>query len=113
MRQEDVPTSSLKLYDAGTDSWTGNEDDHLYIPCSGQFTVVDSVALPGFVIGTAATREIGTPPSHTYPAVTGETTSSFGICYVSLGVFTPTTFMPAASGNRTIGLCITPPYSGV
>lgn len=108
---EAVDTSDLKLYDFGTDSWEGTADQHLYVGVTGAFVVVDSVALPGFTVSSVATPAIGTPPSDTFPAVTGATSASSGTCYVSLGVFTASGFLPAASGNRIVGLCITPPYS--
>lgn len=107
-----VATSALKLYDLGTTSWEGAADTHLYVALTGAFVVVDSVALPGFVASAAGTPLIGALPPNTFPAVTGPTTASNGICYVSLGVFTATSFLPSAQGNRVIGLCITPPYSG-
>ena len=106
-----VATSSMKLYDFGTDSWEGTADQHLYVGVTGAFVVVDSVALPGFTASSVASPAIGTPPSDTFPAVTGATAASNGTCYVSLGVFTASGFLPAASGNRIVGLCITPPYS--
>jgi hypothetical protein len=115
---EPVDTTDLKLYDLSLEDWqSANVDDHLYVPVSGKFTVVDRVALPGFVITSVGTPVIGVPPGDTYPAVTGETTASAGTCNVSLGVFVGeganvTGFMPARAGNRVISLCITPPYSG-
>lgn len=74
--------------------------------------VVDSVALPGFIASAAAAPLIGALPVNTFPAVTGPTTASNGICHVSLGVFVADGFLPSGHGNRVIGLCITPPYSG-
>jgi hypothetical protein len=107
-----VDTSDLKLYDAGTTSWVGTADQHLFVPVTGAFVVVDSVAMPGFVASSIGTVGYGTPTTNTFPAVTGTTTASNGICYVSLGVFVADGFLPSNRGNRVISLCITPPYTG-
>ena len=108
---KDVATDNLWLYDISLDKWKGTDGQHLYVPVTGAFEVADGVALPGFVVSSVGAPAYGTPPSDTFPAVTSETTASNGTCYVSLGVFTETSFLPAASGNRTVSLCITPPYN--
>lgn len=107
-----IATSDLKLYDFVDETWTGDPDDHLYVAVTGAFEVVDGVAMPGFTAATAVAAAPGPLPTSTFPAVDTPTTAADGICYVSLGVFTATGFLPSRSGNRVISLCYTPPYTG-
>lgn len=98
---EDVTTTSLKLYDFGTDTWEGADDEQLYLTVTGTGVVADGVLLPGFTV-SSITASIGSPPGDTPP--TKDTPS--GTAILSLGTFFNGGFLPAIAGNRNVAVCI-------
>ena len=98
---EDVTTTSLKLYDIGTDSWEGTADEQLYLTVTGTGVVADGVLLPGFTV-SGVTVSIGSPPGDTPPTKDDPS----GTAILSLGSFFNGGFFPAIAGNRGVAVCI-------
>lgn len=81
----------------------GSDGEHLVIRATVDGVVEDAVLLPGCTLtAVSAPTEITPVPDNTLPTAA----DSVGkYCYISLGVFTATAFLPARIGNIQIGFC--------
>lgn len=86
-------SSGVPLQSAGT---------HMYVNVTGNGITSDGVLLPGFNLTSAAIGYASTVPSNTLPLAAGATGKH---CYIDLGVFTDTGFLPNAPGNIQISYC--------
>jgi hypothetical protein len=81
----------------------GTDGQHLVIRATVNGVVEDGVLLPGCNLTAVSTpTELTTVPDNTLPTALDSTGK---YCYISLGVFTPTVFLPARIGNIQIGFC--------
>ena len=81
------------LHSAGT---------HMYVNVLGNGIRSDGVLLPGFDLTSASVGYNSSVPSNTLPLAAGATGKR---CYIDLGVFTDTGFLPSGSGNIQISYC--------
>ncbi len=86
-------SSGVPLHSAGT---------HMYVNALGNGITSDGLLLPGFNLTSASVGYASTVPSNTLPLAAGATGKR---CYIDLGVFTATGFLPAGSGNVQISYC--------
>ena len=75
---------------------------HMYVNALGDGILSDGVILAGFDLTSASVGYNATVPSNTLPLAAGATGKR---CYVDLGVFTATGFLPNAAGNIQISYC--------
>lgn len=75
---------------------------HMYAEVTGSGITADGVLLPGYNLTSISVGYGAEVPSNTLPLAAGATGKK---CYVDLGVFTETSFLPAGSGNIQISYC--------
>jgi hypothetical protein len=80
----------------------GTDGQHLVIRATVNGVVEDGVLLPGCNLVAVSTPAAGPVLDNTLPTALHPTGK---YCYISLGVFTPTVFLPARIGNIQIGFC--------
>lgn len=75
---------------------------YMWVNVTGSGIVADGVLLAGYNLSTATIAYGSSVPSNTLPLATSENGRK---CYVNLGFFTATEFLPAGSGNVGISYC--------
>lgn len=93
--------SDIKVIDSGTGP-TQTAGTHMYVNASGAGVVSDGVLIPGFDLSSASIGYASSVPANTLPTASASTGKN---CYVDLGVFTDTSFLPSGSGNIQISFC--------
>ncbi|MFK5282274.1 hypothetical protein ACI3PL_22210, partial [Lacticaseibacillus paracasei] len=73
-----------------------------YVHVTGNGITADGVLLPGYNLSSASVAYGSSLPSNTLPLAAGATGKK---CYVDLGEFTATGFLPSGSGNVQISYC--------
>lgn len=86
-------SSGVPLHSAG---------QHMYVNALGDGVTSDGVVLAGFNLTSATVGYASTVPSNTIPLAAGVTGKR---CYIDLGVFTATGFLPNQPGNIQISYC--------
>jgi hypothetical protein len=81
----------------------GTDGQHLVIRATLNGVVEDAVLLPGCNLTAVSTPSAETTVSDNTLPTAAASTGKY--CYISLGVFTATAFLPARIGNIQIGFC--------